>query len=967
MKKILPLILIFFTISSSFGQDNIAPDARASCSDPWNWQNINNKDYSTCGTQTAFVWTSTNPTAFHFMLWEWTSIKVIGSMKIWHANLNNRFLAGGTIERWDGSRWVVHQRFSNLVSSNCENEIKFDVPMVTDKMRIIDFQYGPGQTSNPNFREIEIYAFTGDAQMMNVDFFSGGFRDLCYFGEYPVDVTIRNNGPGILGPIDVKVEVDGGGGAFIETVDMMDVPAGQSKTVRMNTLVRASRLGSVNIKATIMTQDIDLTNNEVTRSRVTLNTPTGSEIKPTATYPGFAKQGTLFEKDIITYGKKFVYEITPPNKYTNNTHGSSWISRFTITKDGSPLPGSRYNYIAPSGSSNARLELDLWEDDVESEILVNFRVTDVGGNGCDTLATRYIYVAPMPKPDFDGLQVCLGNGLQFVNKSTINTGVMSYVWTFGDGVSSTLFEPNYKYTTVGSYSVKLVATSNLGFVDSVSSVISVDPTPVPDFSFKNQCGSLPVAFENLTSISSGSLMFDWDFGDGQSSSDVNPHVTYAKAGPYTVTLFVESDNGCFATVSKSAYSYPQPKADFLLPDGVCVGTQIALQNATTIDFSNWGSEWMLPGGVRTLTRSPRYTFEQSGPSEIKLRITSQFGCVDSVTKILDVLAGPFIQLTHTDICVGAPVNFMSNVVVPAGMNVDYLWNIDGEIFGDPTPVMVFNSPGSKNVFVDIQYANGCNSRAQMQVEAGYRPTTVFNLGDAICSNVEMKLENLTTTQFDLPEYKWFMGDGSTYTSFAPRHIYNVNQPTPFKVMLVSSGKNGACPDTMTKDIIVGLIPSCSFTVEETYLPGHRAFRFVADDAAASYRWSFGNGQLSSESTPVYQYIRDGQFEVKLQLTSQEGCVCESKQMLSVINLNTNNPTLENASFTVYPNPSSGLFQIQYHGISPITSVKVFNTVGALIYDGNNIMVDLTGHASGVYQIKALNQSGEQFNTKVILQ
>lgn len=837
---------------------------------------------------------------------------------------------------------------------------------------MFNFTHCGSQLSNANFREIEVFAFAADAQMTNANLISSPSANLCRYGEYPVDVTIRNNGPGFLGPIEVEVSIEGGT-SIKESVDMAGVTAGNSKTFRLSKTLSTARLGSgIVIRGEILTPDTDNDNNVFTRTRTSISTPTGSVITPTSTFPGFPTQGTFFERDLITYGKTFVYEITPPSSYTNQQHGTNWFSTFSIRLNGAPLAGSKYNYVGPSGANNARISLNLTEEDAEGELVMNFNVLDLAGNGCDTNATRHAYVAPMPNPKYEGTAICLGDKLQYQNQSTIKSGTMSYVWTFGDGNGSVLFEPQHAFADTGVFFTKLVATSNLGFKDSVTLPVIVSPTPTADFIFQNQCGSLPVPFENKSTIAAGKMHYTWNFGDGSISDATNPMHTYTQAGPYEVTLEVESEGGCFASVTKSAYSYPNPKADFIGPNQICVGTPVNFLNQTQIAFSNWGSEWVFgENEFRTFNRNPQYRFRDAGEKEVKLKVTTQYGCVDSISKILVLNPGPFIDITHSDACINNNITFNSNVVIPAGMSADFIWNIDGNLYADANPEVVFSSIGAKKVTVSIDYENGCSATETKMVETGYKPQAGFTLGTAICAGVQMALENTTTIEFDKPEYTWIMGDGMVYNDFAPSHIYNVTNPTPMTVMLIASSAKGACPDTALQNITVGIVPVCDFEINNTYLPGHRAYQFVPEHKGASYQWFFGDGNTSTSESPIYQYRRDGQFPVRVLVTTAEGCQCEASAQHTVYNLSVVS-TNAASGVQVYPNPSNGILYLESTNKTALHKVEVVNAVGATILnqklDPQAIVqsIDLSHVATGVYTIKVETANAETVVHRIII-
>jgi PKD repeat protein len=81
----------------------------------------------------------------------------MNKITIHHAQTTGRFLAGGVIQRWNGSAYVNHHTFSGLSQANCVNDVVFPT-MTSTRLRITSFVMGPtGQNSNVNFREIEVW------------------------------------------------------------------------------------------------------------------------------------------------------------------------------------------------------------------------------------------------------------------------------------------------------------------------------------------------------------------------------------------------------------------------------------------------------------------------------------------------------------------------------------------------------------------------------------------------------------------------------------------------------------------------------------------------------------------------------------------------------------------------------------------------------------------------------------------
>ncbi|MEX1000959.1 MAG: PKD domain-containing protein [Crocinitomicaceae bacterium] len=138
-------------------------------------------------------------------------------------------------------------------------------------------------------------------------------------------------------------------------------------------------------------------------------------------------------------------------------------------------------------------------------------------------------------------QGCAPLDVDFTNNSLGD----SYTWDFGDGNTSTDFEPSHTYTTQGTFIVSLTAhMAGVTCVDStITDTITVALAVVPNASFEYTviCGEPTV---NFTNTGTNGLDYSWDFGDGSPISNAeDPTHTYSGDGTYTVT-FTMSDPTC---------------------------------------------------------------------------------------------------------------------------------------------------------------------------------------------------------------------------------------------------------------------------------------------------------------------------------------------------------------------------------------------------------------------------------------
>jgi PKD repeat protein len=163
-----------------------------------------------------------------------------------------------------------------------------------------------------------------------------------------------------------------------------------------------------------------------------------------------------------------------------------------------------------------------------------------GCRGIDTIHIKVV-MPPTPiayfEPDTTG---CSPLSVQFVNKSV---GGESYLWDFGDKTYSSDKNPYHTYFIPGNYIVKLTVT-NLSGESTHNGLITVYQNPTALFNL------YPTEIINnsqvvvFTDQSFYAASFNWDFGDGNSSSEESPWHKYELPGEYYVTLIVTSKDGC---------------------------------------------------------------------------------------------------------------------------------------------------------------------------------------------------------------------------------------------------------------------------------------------------------------------------------------------------------------------------------------------------------------------------------------
>ncbi len=220
--------------------------------------------------------------------------------------------------------------------------------------------------------------------------------------------------------------------------------------------------------------------------------------------------------------------------------------------------------------------------------------------GCKDTASQVLNVYDTPIASFTLPEdtVCAGENILFNSTSSFAD---SLTWNFGNGNIQIGNSVNYNYANSGNYIITLIANGPGGCADTLTIVqpIVVNPSPVADFEFENIQNPDPlsgiVAFTN-TSINANSYW--WTFGNGDTSSLVDPIERYNEFGDFDVTLIAYNQYGCVDTIRQTVNvdffyglyipnainpGHPEFEVSHFLPKGV------GLQEYELLIYDDWGN------------------------------------------------------------------------------------------------------------------------------------------------------------------------------------------------------------------------------------------------------------------------------------------------------------------------------------------------------------------------------------------
>ncbi len=389
-----------------------------------------------------------------------------------------------------------------------------------------------------------------------------------------------------------------------------------------------------------------------------------------------------------------------------------------------------FNWTAPTNATNS---LYLFS--------VGLGVNGNGSTGGDNMVSHNLILTPaatLPTSSFstqsNTTTYCAGTAIQLVNNSSNAT---SYNWssTGGGFSSSTAANPTVTFPTSGTYTVTLTATGSGGSSTS-SQTFTIVAQPTSQFSASSTNVTLPNATVNFTNQSNGATSYLWDFGDGNTSTAVNPSHTYTSSGTYTVSLIASNANcqGSSYTSTIVVSNVNSPTSSFTTQSNTttyCAGETIQLVNNSSNATSY---SWSANGGVlsSSTATNPTVIFQNSGTYSVTLVAVGSGGSHSS-SQTFTILTQPISHFTVVSNSLTLP-NATAYFTNQSSGATSYLWDFgDGNTSTATNPFHNYTSVGTYQVEL-ISSNNVCpNDTSLTNITVSSNSTTLIKENELFSS------------------------------------------------------------------------------------------------------------------------------------------------------------------------------------------------------------------------------------------
>ncbi len=473
------------------------------------------------------------------------------------------------------------------------------------------------------------------------------------------------------------------------------------------------------------------------------------------------------------------------------------------------------------------------------------------GFGCTDSITKNVQVFPLPTPNLLTQAVCEDSLITIVDKSTVNNAlpnpivpnptIDSIYFIYDDGtLPSMLKNPNltatHLYAAPGKYYINQVVKSSNGCYNIHKDSVVIYPNPVVDFTMTDTCINFATTFTPTATITNAAgststiTNWYWDYTSNKSveannTSPINASYIYPSNDTNKfATLVVKTNHGCKDSLAQKIIIHPNPVVNFnVFP--VCMSAPSLFENTSSIKpsytFTNY---WQFITIDNSTDLNPIYTFKAPNDYQVKLVVTSNKGCKDSITQTATVYPNPdvYFKVTPNVICQPDVITYIDSSsigAVPAGSVItDYKWNIGNEpevqgIQGQ----MLLKDTGNYDVTLTAYSNYNCFSFKTIpnMVRVNLKPTALFTVSPTETTMLN-PIINIRDASLNATKYDWSTGD----TSFAgsvqfTNFLHQYREEGEYTIKLMVRTANG-CTDTMSALVVIK--PNWTIFVPNSFTP-----------------------------------------------------------------------------------------------------------------------------------------------------
>lgn len=436
---------------------------------------------------------------------------------------------------------------------------------------------------------------------------------------------------------------------------------------------------------------------------------------------------------------------------------------------------------------------------------------------------------------------------------------------------------NIKAVPVIAFTYVIIFVTLLLSVPSFAQ-LKADFTP----SKPSDCESLITKFNDNST--GNPVSWQWNLGNGSTSTQQSPSASYTAPGNYKVTLTVKDAAGNTSSAEKTVTVWAKPQPDFSAsPAKGCIPFDVTFTdksnpvNGTISTYS-----WDFGDGATGSGSNPVHTYNNVLSPTVTLTVTNSNGCTASKSLSNIVDAGPSLvanfNVSDRFLCTAPGALNVTNASSGPG-NLTYKWDFgDGGTASGANPSPhTYTQRGVYQVKLTVTSDKGCTATKTSEDINVANFKTDFQLPISVCENSSTNFNAANNPQAN--SLTWSVDKG--YIGYGESPYYSPGGAGTVKVTMTAN--YGSCQETVTKDYVVKPAPRASFITGQQAICDVPAQVTLTDqsEGATTWNWTFGNGQSSSQQNPTATYNSLGYFYIRLTAGNASGCTSSTETYVYV--------------------------------------------------------------------------------------
>ncbi|MGQ9846433.1 MAG: PKD domain-containing protein, partial [Bacteroidales bacterium] len=519
----------------------------------------------------------------------------------------------------------------------------------------------------------------------------------------------------------------------------------------------------------------------------------------------------------------------------------------------------------------------------------------------------------------DTLHLCEGN---ILHADPNLTNIVHYLW---QPTGDTLY-----YTTVLNsdfYSLSIENANGCTQRDSVFIHI-LGKAPIVNFSASHTCLGDSTYFTDLSTSADTSIITFWQWIiDGDTLLSQNPTFAFSNSGIFPIQLTVGTSQGCKQFSTQNVHVFPLPSPDFSVYKQ-CSHHESYFSSQSTIQEGYINRlTWLWGDGSYSYDTDTVHIYNNSGIYEVKLIAESNEGCIDSISKNIEIKPSPIAGFDVSPSCANNFTFFTDTSVTLNVYNPIIQWEWffgDGTTSNSQHPTHVYQTAGYYNVALIIKSLNGCIDSTQKNIIVSTKPHANFS-ADSACLGQPIYLQDLSDiTNGQIIEWNWYVH--TNFFSSQQNPIYIPSEVSTLPITLIVKS-NTQCTDTFTKSIVVYPLPNVQFDLNPNYGAFPLSVEFINHSDFGDAYWNFGDNSFSTQTNPLHTFQDTGLYYVWLTQTNIHGCKDSTYKTVLVVP-NLLDLAIEKISYTT----QSDYIFVQTQ-LSNVGTLPIENPVLTLVVEG----------------------------------